>query len=64
MGNLIVILLIGAYVWGFWKFQTGFENTNFDRALPNRVVLGLLWPGLLIFNKSYRKNFQKALRGR
>ncbi|MGH2412779.1 MAG: hypothetical protein ACRDEA_03595, partial [Microcystaceae cyanobacterium] len=57
------ILLIG-YAWGTWKFWTGYERTNFSRRLPNRVALSLLWPVLLIANQSYRRNFQKALKGR
>lgn len=62
--KLIAFLFVFAYVWGVWKFWTGFERTNFDRALPNRVILALLWPGLIVINKSYRRNFQKALKGR
>jgi hypothetical protein len=61
--KLIGVLLVIAYVWGVWKFWKGFERTNFNRSLPNRMRLALLWPVLLAMNPSYRKNFQKALRG-
>lgn len=61
--NGLVILLIGVYVGGVWKFWNGFERTNFSRSLPNKLSLALLWPGLLIANKSYRQNFRKALKG-
>lgn len=62
MSNLIVIALLVAYVGGVWKFWTGFERTNFNRNLPTRLAMALLWPVLLV-NGSYRKNFTKALKG-
>lgn len=63
MKELIVLALLGIYGYGVWKFWRGFERTNFSRSLPNRIALSLLWPALIIANKSYRKNFNKALRG-
>ncbi|MGK7876863.1 MAG: hypothetical protein AB4426_27310 [Xenococcaceae cyanobacterium] len=64
MIKLIGIVLLVGYIWGIWKFWTGFKQTNFSPSLPNRIVLTLLWPALLIANRSYRKNFQKALKGK
>ncbi|NES83573.1 MAG: hypothetical protein F6K10_20385 [Moorea sp. SIO2B7] len=61
--KLIGIALLAGYIWGAWKFWKGFRRTNFEPDLPNRIALSLLWPVLLIANKSYRKNFQKALKG-
>ncbi len=61
--KLIVFLLIVGYVVGVWKFWNGFHRTNFSPNLPNRIYLSLLWPALVIANKSYRKNFTKALKG-
>jgi hypothetical protein len=61
--KLISVLLVIAYIWGAWKFWKGFERTNFNRSLPNRIRLSLCWPVLLVINQSYRKNFQKALKG-
>jgi hypothetical protein len=61
--KLVAIVLVIGYFWGAWKFWKGFERTNFSRRLPNRIQLTLLWPALVITNPSYRKNFQKALRG-
>jgi hypothetical protein len=63
MGSFITFVLILAYAGGVWKFWTGFHRTNFSRSLPNRLSLSLLWPALLIANKSYRQNFRKALKG-
>jgi hypothetical protein len=63
MMKLIVLVLLGVYGYGVWKFWKGFERTNFSRSLPNRVALSLLWPALIVANKSYRKNFTKALKG-
>lgn len=63
MGKLIILVLLIAYVGGVWKFWKGFQRTNFSRSLPNRIVLSLLWPVLLVANKSYRQNFTKALKG-
>lgn len=62
MGNLILVVLLVGYVGGVWKFWTGFEKTNFQRSLPTRISLALLWPVLLV-NKSFRRNFTKALKG-
>ncbi|MBD2181479.1 hypothetical protein H6S82_16990 [Planktothrix sp. FACHB-1355] len=62
MNSLIVIALLVTYVGGVWKFWTGFEKTNFNRNLTTRLSMSMLWPFLLV-NKSYRKNFTKALKG-
>jgi hypothetical protein len=61
--KLVILILLGIYGYGVWKFWKGFERTNFSRSLPNRVALSLLWPGLIVVNASYRKNFNKALKG-
>lgn len=63
MPTLITFILAAVYIGGFWKFWSGFERTNFARSLPNRIVLSLLWPVLVIVNRSYRSNFRKALKG-
>jgi hypothetical protein len=63
MQTLVVLVLLGIYGYGVWKFWTGFERTNFNRSLPNRITLSLLWPALIVANKSYRRNFTKALKG-
>lgn len=64
MKVLVLFLVLGVYGYGVWKFWTGFNRTNFSRSLPNRMYLSLLWPVLIVANKSYRKNFTKALKGR
>ena len=64
MPHLIGLILLVVYVGGIWKFLSGYRRTNFNSGLPGRVTLALLWPVLLISNKSYRRNFQKALKGR
>ncbi|MBE9125051.1 MULTISPECIES: hypothetical protein [unclassified Coleofasciculus] len=61
--NLLILVLLGVYGYGVWKFWKGFNRTNFNPSLPNRLYLSLLWPALLVMNKSYRKNFTKALKG-
>jgi len=60
---MIGLLLLVVYGGGVWKFWNGFEKTNFSKTFQNRLVLSILWPALLIANKSYRKNFTKALKG-
>jgi hypothetical protein len=60
MGTLVTFLLIGLYGGGAWKFWTGFSRTNFSEG---KVKLTLLWPLLLTLNKSYRENFNRALKG-
>ena len=62
--KLLGVVLVIGYFWGMWKFWKGFRRTNFEPNLPTKLILGALWPALVIFNKSYRKNFQKALKGR
>ncbi|MEL6354359.1 MAG: hypothetical protein AAFR58_21805 [Cyanobacteria bacterium J06627_28] len=60
MGPLVGIVLAGIYVVGAWKFWTGFRRTNFTTG---KAYLTLMWPVFLIANKSYRQNFQKAIKG-
>jgi len=60
MGSLIGLILVVVYGAGVWKFWSGFNRTNFSQG---RLPLSLLWPVLLVANKSYRKNFNKALKG-
>ncbi|WP_407641943.1 hypothetical protein [Calothrix rhizosoleniae] len=61
--QLVVVALIVVYAGGFWRFWSGFERTNFSRSLVNRLALSFLWPALFIANRSYRRNFRKALKG-
>lgn len=60
MIKLLIVAAAVVYVWGAWKFWTGFNRTNFSSG---RVHLALLWPVFLIANKSYRQNFNRALKG-
>jgi len=62
--NLLVFILFAGYIFGIWKFWQGFHRTNFNRELPNRLKLALLWPVLFAINDGYRNNFQKALKGK
>ena len=64
MLNFLGIVLLVAYVGGVWKFLSGYDRTNFNASLPGKIGLALLWPVLLVGNKSYRRNFNKALKGR
>jgi len=59
MFKVIPVLLLIVYVWGAWKFIKGFKNTSYGQ---NSVLLALFWPILIIGNRSFRQNFQKALR--
>lgn len=63
MNTLFGLVLLGVYGYGVWKFWTGFHRTNFNPGLATRLSLALLWPALLVANKSYRRNFTKALKG-
>lgn len=60
MPVLITLIVAALYVGGAWKFWKGFRRTNF---VDNRLSLSLLWPVLVVANKSYRQNFSKALKG-
>jgi hypothetical protein len=59
MTNLLLFAAIIVYLGGVWKFWTGFHRTNFESGRP---YLALLWP-LFMVNRSYRQNFQRALKG-
>jgi hypothetical protein len=60
MPTLLVLLLVSIYGGGAWKFWAGFKRTNFSEG---KVKLTLLWPLLLASSKSYRENFNRALKG-
>lgn len=60
MLQLAVLAAGFVYVYGVWKFWAGFNRTNFSNG---RLHLSLLWPVFLISNKSYRQNFNRALKG-
>jgi predicted permease len=62
MTGLLSLAFLIIYGGGIWKFWQGFERTSFDRSFSSRLKMSLLWPAL-IFNKSYRQNFTKALKG-
>lgn len=64
MQGLIVAALLVVYIGGIWKFLSGYRRTNFTSSLSGRITLALLWPVLVVTNKSYRRNFNKALKGR
>ena len=64
MQPLILIILLIVYGGGIWKFWTGYRQTNFTSGFVNKLMLSMLWPVLIIANKSYRRNFQKALKGK
>ncbi|MBI1241327.1 hypothetical protein [Umezakia ovalisporum] len=63
MTKLFFFGVVVVYVAGVWKVWTNFERTNFSQTLANRLGLSLLWPALFIANKSYRRNFRRALKG-
>ncbi|MEG3439495.1 hypothetical protein V0288_20375 [Pannus brasiliensis CCIBt3594] len=62
--ELVTLLLLVVYGGGGWKFWSGYKRTNFESGLSRRVTLTVLWPLLFATNPSYRKNFQKALKGK
>jgi hypothetical protein len=59
MSSLILLVVGVTYLGGVWKFWTGFHRTNFTQG---RLHLALLWP-LFMTSRSYRQNFQRALKG-
>lgn len=63
MTQLLIIGLVIVYGGGIWKFLSGFNQTNFTGGFLTRLGLSLLWPPLLIVSKSYRQNFNRALKG-
>lgn len=63
MSHIIAVIVFGVYLLGIWKFISGYTRTNFNRQIPTKLMLSLLWPVLLVVNTSYRQNFTKALKG-
>lgn len=57
--EIVTLIALVIYSGGIWKFWTGFHRTNFSEG---RLRLALLWP-LLLVNRSYRQNFNRALKG-
>lgn len=57
--QFLAFILLLVYVGGGVKFWTGFKRTNFSQG---RLYLTLFWP-VLLANKSYRQNFNRALKG-
>jgi hypothetical protein len=55
------LLLI--YGYGVWRFINHFHRTQYQRTLPTKIVLALLWPACYAVNASYRRNFNKTLSG-
>lgn len=60
MVNVLIVVALIVYGYGVWKFWIGFNRTNFSSG---RLPLALLWPVFLVANKSYRQNFNRALKG-
>lgn len=57
---MLIAILAGALYGGVAvKFWLGFHQTQYQNS---RLSLSLLWP-IYIFNRSYRSNFVKALKG-
>lgn len=63
MGTLLAVIVLVIYGGGIWRFWKGFRRTNFSPNLSNRLYLSLMWPVLIVVNKSYRRNFNRALKG-
>jgi len=59
--DLVWVILLLFYGVGAGKFWSGFNRTDFSSG---RVKFTLLWPIFLIGSKPYRRNFQKALKGK
>lgn len=62
MPYVIGFIIVAVYVGFAWKFWQGYRATNFQPGFVNRLLLSASWLPLVIVNKSYRKNFQKALK--
>lgn len=58
--GLIGLIALGVYLGGAFKFWKGFNRTNFSEG---KLYLTAMWPILLVANKSYRQNFNRALKG-
>jgi hypothetical protein len=59
MSQLFGFVILAIYVVGVYRFWKGFRRTNFSQG---KLYLSLLWP-VLMFNRSYRQNFTRALKG-
>jgi hypothetical protein len=61
--TLLSVGLTVVYLGGAWIFWKGFNRTQFSRNLGTRIGFAVLWPVLFVANGSFRRNFQKTLRG-
>ncbi|MBC6472711.1 MAG: hypothetical protein GDA48_07765 [Hormoscilla sp. GM102CHS1] len=48
--SLIVFGLLVVYIGGAWKFWKGYNLTQFNRTMSDKIRLSLLWPALLVAN--------------
>jgi len=55
-------LLLGGWAFAAFKFAAGFDATTYEPKF--KLPLAAAWPVLFVVNGKYRKNFQKALKGR
>lgn len=55
----VLLLALGGYGYGAFRFWKGFHRTNFSQQ---RLILTAMWP-IFLANRSYRENFNRALKG-
>jgi hypothetical protein len=59
MFQLLILALLGVYVWGAVKFlQKADRYYESGKALP----LALAWPALLLASPDFRRNFSRSLK--
>jgi hypothetical protein len=58
--SLISLIALVVYGGGAFKFWKGFQRTHYS---DGKVYLSLLWPLFFVANKTYRQNFNRALKG-
>jgi hypothetical protein len=61
MGYIIIGTVV--YLIGFSVVWRGFRHTFFQQTLPAKILMSAGWPFLLL-SGGYRRNFQRALKGR
>eukprot|EP00894_Picocystis_sp_ML_P000684 jgi/Pico_ML_1/51201/g2278.t1 len=56
------VFLIAGWAVGAFKFWKGYRNTTYGESIAVKTSITALWPVLFLLSKSFRGNFNRALK--
>mmetsp|Transcript_5880 Transcript_5880/g.20650 ORF Transcript_5880/g.20650 Transcript_5880/m.20650 type:complete len:123 (-) Transcript_5880:2174-2542(-) len=56
------VFLIAGWAVGAFKFWKGYRNTTYGDSIAIKTSITALWPILFLLSKSFRGNFNRALK--